>query len=152
MAREGVGKRQACDAAISMSRILPFLEACTAIVTGTRTAFASVVPSALRPPAVSLSCSYRRLRHGRLRIPINIQTIAFACATPPRMQPYNPLKAYASCSSCEQVILRTGDRAIVEFEFLTQPEFIKAGMKLLFREGKTKVRPPSIHNTFYGSF
>ena len=38
-----------------------------------------------------------------------------------------------------QGILRTGDRATVEFEFMTQPEFIKAGMKLLFREGKTKV-------------
>ncbi|KAG8977192.1 hypothetical protein FRC05_002191 [Tulasnella sp. 425] len=37
-----------------------------------------------------------------------------------------------------QGILRTGDRATVEFEFLTQPEFIKPGMKLLFREGKTK--------------
>lgn len=40
-----------------------------------------------------------------------------------------------------QGILRTGDRATVEFEFMTQPEFIKPGMKLLFREGKTKVSP-----------
>ncbi|KAG8907440.1 hypothetical protein FRB99_004235 [Tulasnella sp. 403] len=37
-------------------------------------------------------------------------------------------------------ILRTGDRATVEFEFMSHPEFIKAGMKLLFREGKTKAR------------
>jgi GTPase len=37
-----------------------------------------------------------------------------------------------------QGILRTGDRATVTFEFITQPEFIKEGMKLLFREGKTK--------------
>ncbi len=36
-------------------------------------------------------------------------------------------------------VLRTGDRATVEFEFITHPEFIKEGMKLLFREGKTKV-------------
>ncbi|KAJ7579139.1 GTP-binding protein 1 [Mycena floridula] len=35
-------------------------------------------------------------------------------------------------------ILRTGDRATVQFEFISQPEFIKEGMKLLFREGKTK--------------
>ncbi|KAG2043632.1 P-loop containing nucleoside triphosphate hydrolase protein [Suillus americanus] len=35
-------------------------------------------------------------------------------------------------------ILRTGDRATVQFEFITQPEFVKVGMKLLFREGKTK--------------
>lgn len=38
-------------------------------------------------------------------------------------------------------VLRTGDRASVTFEFVSHPEFIKEGMKLLFREGKTKVRP-----------
>ena len=37
-------------------------------------------------------------------------------------------------------VLRTGDRATVEFEFISHPEFIKVGMKLLFREGKTKVK------------
>ena len=38
-----------------------------------------------------------------------------------------------------QGVLRTGDRATVTFEFVSHPEFIKVGMKLLFREGKTKV-------------
>ncbi|TCD71239.1 hypothetical protein EIP91_011717 [Steccherinum ochraceum] len=37
-----------------------------------------------------------------------------------------------------QGVLRTGDRATVTFEFISQPEYIKEGMKLLFREGKTK--------------
>jgi GTPase len=37
-----------------------------------------------------------------------------------------------------QGLLRTGDRATVTFEFISHPEFIKEGMKLLFREGKTK--------------
>ncbi|KAF8577306.1 P-loop containing nucleoside triphosphate hydrolase protein [Ramaria rubella] len=37
-----------------------------------------------------------------------------------------------------QGILRTGDRAMVQFEFISNPEYIKEGMKLLFREGKTK--------------
>ncbi|KAI0256079.1 hypothetical protein BJV78DRAFT_1278644 [Lactifluus subvellereus] len=37
-----------------------------------------------------------------------------------------------------QDLLRTGDRATVVFEFIAHPEFVKAGMKLLFREGKTK--------------
>ncbi|TFK25737.1 GTP-binding protein 1 [Coprinopsis marcescibilis] len=37
-----------------------------------------------------------------------------------------------------QGVLRTGDRATVQFEFISHPEFIKEGMKLLFREGKTK--------------
>lgn len=39
-------------------------------------------------------------------------------------------------------VLRTGDRATVTFEFITHPEYIKTGMKLLFRESKTKVRRP----------
>ena len=39
-----------------------------------------------------------------------------------------------------QNLLRTGDRATVIFEFIAHPKFVKAGMKLLFREGKTKVR------------
>ena len=39
-----------------------------------------------------------------------------------------------------QGVLRTGDRATVQFEFISQPEYVKVGMKLLFREGKTKVR------------
>ena len=37
-----------------------------------------------------------------------------------------------------QGVLRTGDRANVQFEFISRPEFVKEGMKLLFREGKTK--------------
>ncbi|KAI0031724.1 P-loop containing nucleoside triphosphate hydrolase protein [Vararia minispora EC-137] len=37
-----------------------------------------------------------------------------------------------------QGLLRTGDRATVQFEFISRPEFVKKGMKLLFREGKTK--------------
>ncbi|KIK26976.1 hypothetical protein PISMIDRAFT_28218 [Pisolithus microcarpus 441] len=37
-----------------------------------------------------------------------------------------------------QGVLRTGDRATVTFEFISRPEYIKVGMKLLFREGKTK--------------
>ncbi|KAG5342991.1 hypothetical protein C0989_005942 [Termitomyces sp. Mn162] len=38
-----------------------------------------------------------------------------------------------------QGVLRTGDRATVTFEFIAHPEFVKVGMKLLFREGKTKL-------------
>lgn len=44
-----------------------------------------------------------------------------------------------------QGILRTGDRATVTFEFISHPEFLKEGMKLLFREGKTKVRCVMLH-------
>lgn len=45
-------------------------------------------------------------------------------------------------------MLRTGDRASVQFEFISHPEFVKEGMKLLFREGKTKVSLFDIHFFF----
>ncbi len=35
-------------------------------------------------------------------------------------------------------ILRTGDKAIVDLEFIMKPEYVKSGMKLIFREGKVK--------------
>ena len=34
--------------------------------------------------------------------------------------------------------LRSGDRAIVRFRFLVRPEYINAGSRFVFREGKTK--------------
>ncbi|KAF9060643.1 GTP-binding protein 1 [Rhodocollybia butyracea] len=37
-----------------------------------------------------------------------------------------------------QGVLRTGDRATVSFEFISHPEYVKEGMRLLFREGRTK--------------
>jgi GTPase len=48
-----------------------------------------------------------------------------------------------------QNLLRTGDRASVLFEFIAHPEFVKAGMKLLFREGKTKVKHPEANFCIY---
>eukprot|EP00732_Lithocolla_globosa_P003253 Lithocolla_globosa_v1_NODE_2518_length_1966_cov_27.742543.p1 type:complete len:566 gc:universal NODE_2518_length_1966_cov_27.742543:236-1933(+) len=35
-------------------------------------------------------------------------------------------------------VLRTGDRSIIRIRFLKQPEYINAGTRLLFREGRTK--------------
>lgn len=37
-----------------------------------------------------------------------------------------------------QGVLRTGDRATVQFEFITHPEHMTLGSKILFREGTTK--------------
>lgn len=34
--------------------------------------------------------------------------------------------------------LRTGDKASVKFRFVKQPEFLKEGQRLVFREGRTK--------------
>ncbi|KAJ5893439.1 GTP-binding protein 1 [Penicillium taxi] len=38
----------------------------------------------------------------------------------------------------DRPFLRTGDRALVAFQFIVRPEFITIGDKVLFREGKTK--------------
>jgi hypothetical protein len=35
-------------------------------------------------------------------------------------------------------VLRTGDRALVAFKFLYRSEYIKPGMRLVFREGRCK--------------
>ena len=37
-----------------------------------------------------------------------------------------------------QVVLRTGDRALVQFKFIVRPEFLIPDSRLLFREGTTK--------------
>jgi hypothetical protein len=38
----------------------------------------------------------------------------------------------------EKEVLRTGDRAKVKFQFMFRPEFLKVGMRLIFREGRCK--------------
>ncbi len=34
--------------------------------------------------------------------------------------------------------MRTGDKAIVRFSFIKNPEYLKIGQKMIFREGRTK--------------
>ena len=34
--------------------------------------------------------------------------------------------------------LRTGDKAIVRFRFIKNPEYLKTGLRMVFREGRTK--------------
>jgi GTPase len=43
-------------------------------------------------------------------------------------------------------ILRTGDKAKVKLQFIIKPEYIKEGMKLIFREGKVKAAGKIIDN------
>ena len=38
----------------------------------------------------------------------------------------------------DRVVLRTGDRAIVRFRFIMNPEYVKLGTRLIFREGRCK--------------
>ena len=49
-------------------------------------------------------------------------------------------------SQNDELLLRSGDRARVTFEFLYRPEYLVIGSRMVFREGRTKgigqVRPP----------
>jgi GTPase len=42
---------------------------------------------------------------------------------------------YANDNDC---ILRTGDKATVQLEFISRPEYVKPGMRIIFREGKVR--------------
>ncbi|CAI2354295.1 unnamed protein product [Caenorhabditis sp. 36 PRJEB53466] len=44
----------------------------------------------------------------------------------------------ATLVSMGKEVLRTGDRDKVQFKFIRQPEYIRAGTKMVFREGRTK--------------
>lgn len=37
-----------------------------------------------------------------------------------------------------QDCLRTGDKALVHFRFIKNPEYMKTGQRMVFREGRTK--------------
>ncbi|KAI9311181.1 P-loop containing nucleoside triphosphate hydrolase protein [Dichotomocladium elegans] len=49
-----------------------------------------------------------------------------------------PVRQTASIVHMEKKVLRTGDRALVEFEFVKYPEYLLLGSRLIFREGRTK--------------
>ncbi|KAH8924834.1 P-loop containing nucleoside triphosphate hydrolase protein [Atractiella rhizophila] len=49
-----------------------------------------------------------------------------------------PVRQTVKILKMDKEFIRTGDKATVVFEFLKQPEFVKVGQKILFREGKTK--------------
>ncbi|MCY3412556.1 MAG: elongation factor 1-alpha [Candidatus Heimdallarchaeota archaeon] len=57
---------------------------------------------------------------------------------------YSPVIHCKSISQSAKIVsidkerLRTGDRAIVEFEFLYRPEHLRVGQRVIFREGRTK--------------
>jgi hypothetical protein len=48
------------------------------------------------------------------------------------------LRQTAQIMSMNQECLRTGDKALVHFRFIKHPEYIKPGLRLVFREGRTK--------------
>ncbi|KAM8714449.1 hypothetical protein ACLKA7_014562 [Drosophila subpalustris] len=48
------------------------------------------------------------------------------------------IRQTASIVHMSRECLRTGDKAHVKFRFIKQPEYIRAGQRLVFREGRTK--------------
>lgn len=48
------------------------------------------------------------------------------------------IRQTASILSMSQDCLRTGDKALVHFRFIKNPEYIKTGQRMVFREGRTK--------------
>ncbi|RHY18203.1 hypothetical protein DYB36_010100 [Aphanomyces astaci] len=47
-------------------------------------------------------------------------------------------KPFVSRRNVEQRTIRTGDRAVIEFTFLHYAEFVKPGMRFVFRDGQAK--------------
>ena len=53
-------------------------------------------------------------------------------------RPVQASKIVAPADGDGAVLLRSGDRARVTFEFLYRPEYLVLGARLVFREGRTK--------------
>ncbi|KAF8210283.1 P-loop containing nucleoside triphosphate hydrolase protein [Mycena galopus ATCC 62051] len=80
----------------------------------------------------TLQKNYQAMLHCGVR---NFQSTPFECGQLIFLQ---AVRQTVRIIGMDAQCLRTGDRATVQFEFISHPEFIKEGMKLLFREGKTK--------------
>lgn len=66
-------------------------------------------------------------------------------------QPYLHIEQVRQCAQILEIInkdeiLRTGDMAKVRLRFINRPEYIKPGMKLIFRDGKVKAVGRVIEN------
>lgn len=49
-----------------------------------------------------------------------------------------PVQQTCSIIDMDRVLIRTGDRALVAFRFIQRPEYLVAGDRLIFREGRTR--------------
>lgn len=48
------------------------------------------------------------------------------------------IRQTASILSMSKECLRTGDKALIHFRFIKHPEYMVAGQRMVFREGRTK--------------
>ena len=65
------------------------------------------------------------------------------CMTTPPPPPTIPVhcgctRQTASIISMDRDNLRTGDKAICRFQFIKNPEYLRMGTRMVFREGRTK--------------
>ncbi len=49
-----------------------------------------------------------------------------------------PISQTCAIIDIDRAFIRTGDRATVAFRFVQRPEYLAAGDRILFREGRTK--------------
>ena len=49
-----------------------------------------------------------------------------------------PVSQTCAIIDIDRAFIRTGDRATVAFRFVQRPEYLAAGDRILFREGRTK--------------
>ena len=49
-----------------------------------------------------------------------------------------PISQTCAIIDIDRAYIRTGDRAMVAFRFVQRPEYLAAGDRILFREGRTK--------------
>jgi GTPase len=49
-----------------------------------------------------------------------------------------PVSQTCAIIDIDRQYIRTGDRALVAFRFVQRPEYLTAGDRILFREGRTK--------------
>lgn len=49
-----------------------------------------------------------------------------------------PVSQTCAIIDIDREYIRTGDRAMVAFQFVQRPEYLAVGDRLLFREGRTK--------------
>ena len=77
----------------------------------------------------------RRADHGTVLILSHATTIKTKYQA---MLHVGPVSQTCAIIDIDRAFIRTGDRATVAFRFVQRPEYLAAGDRILFREGRTK--------------
>mmetsp|Transcript_43557 Transcript_43557/g.137820 ORF Transcript_43557/g.137820 Transcript_43557/m.137820 type:complete len:531 (-) Transcript_43557:220-1812(-) len=87
-----------------------------------------VVDAKLNPQACQRFTAEVMVLHHPTTIGINYQPVVHSLT----------VRQACKVVSLDRECIRTGDRALVTFEFLFRPEYLLVGARLIFREGRTK--------------